>query len=157
MRRASIFAFCLLVAAIGAGCGGSGSSGANSSASSKDEAAITNTYNTYVEAVKRGDGKTACQQLTPAYQRRASKLVTPSKQAKLKGASCAQAISQGTLRGPLQKFEPSLERIRVYGDRASGFQPGEGALGPQKVIFKRLGGDWLIDLTIYQKGVPATG
>jgi hypothetical protein len=45
----------------------------------------------------------------------------------------------------------------VKGDRASGFQPGEGALGPQRVIFKRLGGDWLIDLTFYQKGVPATG
>jgi hypothetical protein len=143
----------LLIATIGSGCGGSDISGAGS----KDEAAITRTYNTYIEAVKRGDGKTACEQLTPAYQRRASKLVTPSKHAQLKGAKCAEAITKGTLRGVLQKFEPNLIRIKVNGDRASGFQPGEGALGPQKVLFRRLGGDWLIDLTIYQKGVPATG
>jgi hypothetical protein len=145
MRRASI-ASAAAIAALAVGCGGS-------SSSDKQVEAITRTFNTYVAALKSGDGKTACEQLTPAYQRRASKFVTPIKQAELKGASCPKALSEGTL-SVLKKFHPTLERVQVNGNRASGFQPGEGAFGPQKTIFKRLGGDWKISATIYTKRPP---
>jgi len=40
------------------------------------------------------------------------------------------------------------------GNRASGFQPGEGRFGPQKTIFRRLNGDWKISATIYTKPAP---
>jgi hypothetical protein len=144
MRRASIVSAAAIAAL--AGCGGS-------SASDKQVEAITRTYNTYFAAVKSGDGKTACEQLTPAYQRRASKFVTPTKQAQLRGASCPKAISEGTL-SLLKQFKPTLERVQVNGDRASGFQPGEGRFGPQKTIFQRLGGDWKISATIYTQRAP---
>jgi hypothetical protein len=144
MRRASIVSAAAIAAL--AGCGGS-------SASDKQVEAITRTYNTYFAAVKSGDGKTACEQLTPAYQRRASKFVTPTKQAQLRGASCPKAISEGTL-SLLKQFKPTLERVQVNGNRASGFQPGEARFGPQKTIFKRLGGDWKISATIYTQRAP---
>jgi hypothetical protein len=145
MRKALI-ASAVAIAALAAGCGGS-------SASDKQVEAITRTYNTYFAAVKSGDGKTACEQLTPAYQRRASKFVTPTKQAQLRGASCPKAISEGTL-SLLKQFKPTLERVQVNGNRASGFQPGEGRFGPQKTIFQRLGGDWKISATIYTQRPP---
>jgi hypothetical protein len=146
MRRAFDVGLAVFLAAIVVGCGGS-------SASDKQVEAITQTYNTYFAAVKSGDGKAACEQLTPAYQRRASKFVTPTKQAQLKGVSCPKAISEGTL-SLLKQFKPTLERVQVNGDRASGFQPGEGQFGPQKTIFQRLGGDWKISATIYVKQPP---
>jgi hypothetical protein len=150
MRSAAI-AGVLAALALGAGCGGS------DSGSSAEADAVASVYTTYINAVKAGDGKTACQQLTPTYQRQAAKLTTPTAHAKVRGASCARAISIGTLRSVLRKFEPKLERVQVNGARASGFQPGEGALGPQKVLFRRLGGGWKIAATIYQKGGPKIG
>ena len=146
MRRAFTVGLAALLAAIVVGCGGS-------SANDPQVEAITKTYNDYFAAVKSGDGKAACDLLTPAYQRRASKFVTPIKQAQLKGASCPKAISQGTL-SLLKSFEPTLERVQVNGNRASGFQPGEGRFGPQKTIFRRLNGDWKISATIYTKPAP---
>jgi hypothetical protein len=145
MRRAFIAGLAAVLAAIVVGCG--------SSASDPQVEAITKTYNDYFAAVKSGDGKAACDLLTPAYQRRASKFVTPIKQAQLKGASCPKAISQGTL-SLLKSFKPSLERVQVNGNRASGFQPGEGRFGPQKTIFRRLNGAWKISATIYTKPAP---
>jgi hypothetical protein len=149
MRRAFLAAL-IVAALVAAGCGGS-------SSDSKDVDAITKSYTAYVEAVKSGDGKTACQHLTPAFQRQAAQLATPSKHAQVKGAGCAKAISEGTLRSVLRNFEPKLERVQVNGDAATGFQPGEGPLGPQKVFFRRLGGDWLIAAVVYQKGGPKIG
>jgi hypothetical protein len=147
MRRVSfLLAVAVLIVAFAVGCGGSSGSGA----SGEDVAAITRTYNTYIEAVKSGDGRTACDQLTPAYQRQASKLVAPTLQAKLKGATCPKAISEGTL-PQLQRFTPHLERIQVNGDRASGFNPAEGPLGPQKVLFQRLGREWRISNSIFAR------
>jgi hypothetical protein len=144
MRRALIVGLAGLIAAFAAGCGGS--------ESNPQADAITQTYNTYIGAVKSGDGKLACKQLTRAYQRRASKLVTPRAQAKLKGASCPKAIAQGSLRGVLRSFEPNLTEVQVNGNRASGLDPGKAPFGPQKVLFRRLGGDWKISGTIYPKG-----
>jgi hypothetical protein len=149
MRRASYGAPLALAIALLAGCGGS------SSSSRAD--AVTKTYITYIEAVKSGDGKTACRQLTPAFKAKAASLTTPSARAKVKGASCPEAIRLGTLRGALTQFEPKLERVAVSGRRASGFQPGEGALGPQKVFFRRLAEGWRIAGVIYQKGGPKLG
>jgi hypothetical protein len=143
MRRASILGLVAVTSTLATGCGGSSASGA-------DATAVTRTYNTYIAAVKSGDGRAACDLLTPAFQRRASKLVTPRAHAKLRGASCPQAITQGTL-PQLQRFKPLLERIRVSGSRASGFNPGQGPFGPQKVLFRRLGGDWKISATIYRQ------
>jgi hypothetical protein len=145
MRKALI-ASAAVIAALAAGCGGS-------SSTNKQVEAITNTFNTYIEALQSGDGKTACEQLTPAYQRRASKFVTPTKQAKLKGASCQKALSEGSL-PQLKQFHPNLIRVQVSGNRATGFQPGEGLFGPQKTIFRRLGGDWKISATVYTKRAP---
>ncbi len=145
MPRASI-ALAAAIAALAVGCGGS-------SANSKQVEAITKTFNTYFAALKSGDGKTACEQLTPAYQLRASRFVTPTKQAQLKGASCPKALSEGTLT-VLKKFHPSLERVQVSGNRASGFQPGQGVFGPQKTIFRRIDGDWKISATIYTRRPP---
>jgi hypothetical protein len=148
MRRALLVSLAALLAVAGAGCGGGGSS-----ATDKQVAAITDTFNSYIAALQKGDGKTACSLVTPAYQRRASRLVTPTKQAQLKGASCAEALSKGTL-PILKKFHPSLERVQVNGNHASGFQPGQGIFQPQKTLFTRLGGDWKIANTIYVKQAP---
>jgi hypothetical protein len=139
---------------LAAGCGGSGSS---SAPQGKQEQAVAQTWTTYVESVKGGDGKTACQQLTPTFQRQAAQLVTPKDRAKLKGAACPQAVEQGTIRVAFRNYHPSLERITIKGDRAKGFQPGEGALGPENVLFRRLGGEWKIFATVYQKGGPQFG
>ncbi len=147
MRRALIVSLATLIVAAGAGCGSSGSS-----ASDKDVAAITSTFNSYIAAVQRGDGKAACALLTPAYQQRAAGLATPSKKSQVKGGTCQEALSKGTLRIVLKSFHPSLERVQVNGDHASGFQPGEGIFGPQKTLFVRLGGEWKISNTIYVKG-----
>jgi hypothetical protein len=149
MRRASFAVPLALAVALATGCGGSGSS--------KQADAVTKTYTTYIEAVKSGDSKTACEQLTPAFQAQAASLTTPTAHAKVKGASCPKAIRLGTLRSALAQFDPKLERVHVSGDRASGFQPGEGALGPQKVLFRRLAGGWKIAAVVYQKGGARIG
>jgi hypothetical protein len=145
MRRAFIVGLAAAVAAAGAaaGCGDS-----NESQNDKRVDAIAQTYKTYIEAVKQGDGKAACELLTPAFQRRAGSSVAVGSRSKLKGAACPKAIAQGTL-PQIQQVVPNLERIEVNGDRASGFDPGEGLIGPQKVLFKRLGGDWKISRTIF--------
>ena len=118
MRRASIVALAAAFAAVGAGCGSGGSS-----ASDKQAAAITHTFNSYIAAVQKGDGKAACALLTPAYQQRAAALATPTRKAQLKNKTCEEALSKGTLRAILQKFHPSLERVQVNGSRGSGFAP----------------------------------
>ncbi len=144
MRRAFIVGLAALHDAIVAGCGGS-------SASDKQVEAITRTYNTYIAAVKSGDGKTACEQLTPTFQRRATRIVTPlAKLRHLKGASCPRAIVGGTL-PQLKAFEPHLERVEVKGDKASGFQPPQEPFGREKVIFRRIDGEWKISAVLYQK------
>jgi hypothetical protein len=147
MRRAVSVGLAALIVVAVVGCGSSGPS--------KQADAIAHTYDTHIEAVKKGDGRTACPLLTPAYRRRASTLVTPRAKQRLKGASCPRAISHGTLRAQLQQFRPNLERIQVNGNRASGFNPGQGPFGPQKVLFRRLGGGWKISGTIYQQSGPA--
>jgi hypothetical protein len=144
MRRAFIVGLVAAIAALTAGCGDSD----GSSTSDRQADAIAQTYKTYIEAVKRGDGKAACELLTPAFQRRAGSSVAAGSRSKLKGAACPKAIAQGTL-PQIQQVVPNLERIEVNGDRASGFDPGEGLIGPQKVLFKRLGGDWKISRTIF--------
>jgi hypothetical protein len=138
MRRASGLAVGLAAAAVLAACG---------SDSNPQVDAITRTYNAYIEAVKGGNGEVACRQLTPAYARIAARQVPPNKQAELRGASCQEVIRFGTP-ALLQKFEPNLTQIEVNGNRASGLDPGEGPFGPQKVLFRLLGGDWKISGTI---------
>jgi hypothetical protein len=138
MRRASGLAAGLGAAAVLTACG---------SDSNPQVDAITQTYNTYIEAVKSGNGRVACRQLTPAYARIAAQQVPPNKQAELRGASCQMVIRFGTP-ALLRKFEPNLTQIEVNGNRASGLDPGEGRFGPQKVLFRRLGGDWKISGTI---------
>ena len=113
--------------------------------------AITQTYDTYIAAVKSGNGKLACRQLTPAYARTAARQVPPGKQAELRGASCPKVIRVGTL-GALRNFEPNLTGVEIKGDRASGFDPGEGQFASQKVLFRRLGGDWRIAGTVAANG-----
>jgi hypothetical protein len=145
---------------LAAGCGGSSSSSTSSSSSSpggKEADAVAQTWKDYIEAVKSGDGKAACEQLTPTFQRQAANLVTPKEVQKLKGVSCPEAIEKGTLRAALKTYEPSLERIQINGAKANGFQPGEGALGPERVLFRKLGGDWRIFATVYQQGGPKFG
>jgi hypothetical protein len=151
MRRASIAAAGLALLVFTAGCGGS------SSGSSPEVDAVTHVYVSYIDAVKAGDGATACRLLAPAYRRQAATLATPQAQAKVKGASCPRAIKVGTLRTALAQLEPRLQRVVVKGDRASGFQPAEGALGAQRVLFRRFGKDWNISGTIYQRGGPTVG
>jgi hypothetical protein len=148
MRRGLTVGLAMVIAAVAPGCGGSGPS-----ASDKQVAAITDTFNSYIAALQRGDGRTACSLLSPAYQRRAAKLITPIKKPQLKAASCSEALSKGTL-PVLKTFHPSLERVQVNGKHASGFQPGQGPFGPQKTFFVHLNGDWKITGTIYVKQAP---
>jgi hypothetical protein len=141
MRRASIVGLVAAIAAVAVACG-------DSSENDKQADAIARTYSTYIEAIKNGDGKTACELLTPAFRRRAGSSVAVGPRAKLKGAACPKAIEEGTL-PQIQQVVPNLERVEVTGNRASGFDPGEGQIGPQKVLFKRLGGEWKISKTIF--------
>jgi len=145
MRRASILIAGMAIAAVAAvaGCGGSDSN--------PQVDAITQTYNAYIAAVKSGNGKLACSQLTPAYARIAARQVPPKKQAELRGASCPKVIRLGTP-AALQNFEPNLTNVEIKGDRASGFDPGEGIFASQKVLFRRLGGEWKIAGTIAANG-----
>jgi len=157
MRRA-LTASLAAIAIIAAGCGGSSSTSTSSSSpGGKDADAIAQTWKDYIEAVKSGDGKAACQQLTPTFQRKAANLVTPKDVQKLKGVSCPQAIEKGTLRAALKSYQPNLQRIKVNGTNATGFQGPEGALGAERVLFRKLGGDWRIFATVYQQGGPKFG
>jgi 2,4-dienoyl-CoA reductase-like NADH-dependent reductase (Old Yellow Enzyme family) len=157
MRRALTVSLAA-IAIIAAGCGGSSStSSTGSGQGGKDADAVAQTWSDYIEAVKSGDGKAACQQLTPTFQRQAANLVTPKEQQKLKGVSCPEAIEKGTLRAALKSYQASLERIQINGTQATGFQPGEGALGAERVLFRKLGGDWMIFATVYQQGGPKFG
>jgi hypothetical protein len=142
MRKTLIvgFAATLAVAATLVACG--------SDELSPQEQSVANTYTRYINAVKRGDGQAACELLTPAFQRRAGSTVALGKRAKLKGAACPKAISQGTL-PQIQQVVPNLEQIVVNGNHASGVDPGEGQIGPQKVFFERLNGDWKLSRTIF--------
>ena len=140
MRRVFIIGLVAAIGAVAAACG-------DSDESDPQADAISRTYTTYIEAVKKGDGKAACELLTPAFQRRAGRSVAVGTRANLKGAACPKAIEQGAL-PQIQQVEPNLERIEVNGNRASGFDPGEGIIGPQKVLFKRIDGDWKISRTI---------
>jgi hypothetical protein len=141
MRRASIVGLLVAIAAVTVACG-------DSSENDKQADAVAGTYTAYIEAVKSGDGEVACELLTPAFQRRAGDAVAIGTRAKLKGAACPKAIEQGTL-PQIQQVVPNLERIQVNGKRASGIDPGEGQIGPQKVLFERLGGDWKISKQIF--------
>jgi ABC-type glycerol-3-phosphate transport system substrate-binding protein len=159
MRRA-LTASLAAIAILAAGCGGSSSSSSSTSSSGqggKEADAVAQTWTDYIEAVKSGDGKAACQQLTPTFQRQAANLVTPKERQKLKGVSCPEAVVKGTLRAALKSYQPGLERIQVNGTEANGFQPPEGALGAEKVLFRKLGGDWRISATVYQQGGPKFG
>ncbi len=144
MRRATILLLAGLLALVAIGCGGSD----DSAALSKQQRAVAKTYRDYIDAIKQGDGKTACGLLTPAFQRRAGSAVAIGDRKSLKGAACVKAIEQGTL-PQIQQVVPDLQRIVVKGDRASGFDPGEGQIGPQKVFFQKLGGGWKISRTLF--------
>lgn len=141
MRRAFTVGLAAAIAAVGVACGGSGE---------EDEQAdaVSQVYTSYIEAVKDGDGRAACALLTPARQRQAAESVAVGSRAKLKGLNCRQAISRGTL-PQIQQVEPNLEDIQVNGNRASGLDPGEGLIGPQRVFFRRTGGEWKISRTIF--------
>jgi len=157
MRRV-LTASLAAIAILAAGCGGSSSSSTSSSSTGgKDAEAVAQTWTDYVEAVKSGDGKAACEQLTPTFQRQAANLVTPKEVQKLKGVSCPQAVEKGTLRAALKSYEPSLQRIQINGTKATGFQAPEGSLGAERVLFRKLGGDWRIFATVYQRGGPKFG
>jgi hypothetical protein len=145
MRRALIFA--LIAAAVAAaGCGSD--DGDDQSPDTPEERAVARAYSDYIDAVKQGDGEAACAHLTPAFQRRAGASIALGSRKKLEGAACPQAIEQGTL-PQIQQVVPNLVRVEVSGDRASGFDPGEGLIGPQKVLFQKLGGEWRISRTIF--------
>jgi hypothetical protein len=147
MRRASLLIASIVAAAAVSACGGDDSN--------PQVDAITKTYSTYIGAVKSGDGELACSKLTPSYQRRAASLVVPAKQKALEGASCPQAI-EATPRKLLESFEPNLTEVEIKGDRATGLDPGENQFQPQKLLFRRLDGDWKISATIYTQGGPVS-
>ena len=136
LRKTAIGALAIL--ALAAGCGGDDTD--------PQEEAVSDAYVAYIDAVKAGDGKKACAMTTPAFQRRAGRSVAVGNRADLRDASCEEAIEQGSI-PQLQQVQPNLEQIEVNGDRASGFDPGEGLIGPQEVYFRRLGGDWKIART----------
>jgi hypothetical protein len=145
MRRALTAGLVAAIAALGAACGSDEDPQAD---------AVAEAYTTYIEAVKAGDGETACGLLTPARRREAAASVAVGNRAKLKGLSCEEAVSQGTL-PQIQQVEPNLEDVEVNGNRASGLDPGEGLIGPQEVHFRRLGGQWKISKTVfYRRGPP---
>src|SRR4051794_8841696 len=126
MRRALTVSLAA-IAIIAAGCGDSSSTPSTSSGQGgKDSDAVAQTWSDYIEAVKSGDGKAACQQLTPTFQRQASNLVTPKERQQLQGVSCPEAIEKGTLRAALKSYQANLERIQINGSEANGFQPPEG-------------------------------
>ena len=114
MRRASALIASIVAAAAISACGGDDSN--------PQVDAITKTYETYIGAVKSGDGELACSKLTPSYQRRAASLVVPAKQKALQGASCPQAI-EATPRKLLEGFEPNLTEVEIKGDRPRGWIP----------------------------------
>ncbi|MGH2982204.1 MAG: hypothetical protein ACRDKV_09220 [Solirubrobacterales bacterium] len=141
MRRASVsIAVAAVCAAVVSGCG------------DDDEDpqvdAVAETYTTYIEAVKDGDGEAACRLLAPELRRTVADSIALGTREELKGATCEQAVSQGTL-PQLQQVEPNLEQIEDDGRRASGLDPGEGPIGPQEVFFERIGGDWKISRTVF--------
>ena len=142
MPRALVI--CIAVTLLGTGalaaCGGDDLS--------PEEQAVANTYTRYINAVKRGDGEEACSLLTPEFQARAAATVAIGSRSGLKGADCQKAIEKGRL-PQLQQVVPNLEQIEVSGNRASGTDPGEGVIGPQKVFFERLAGDWKLSRTIF--------
>ena len=109
MRRGLTVGLAMVIAAVAPGCGGSGPS-----ASDKQVAAITDTFNSYIAALQRGDGRTACSLLTPAYQRRAAKLITPIKKPQLKGASCAEAMSGVKAKHAATASNSEAERERFW-------------------------------------------
>lgn len=146
MRRATILLFTALIAAAAIGCGSADDDSA--SPETPQEKAVAKTYSGYIAALKQGDGKTACSLLTPAFQRRAGASVAVGNRANLKGAACVQAIEQGTL-PQIQQVVPDLQRVVVKGNAASGLDPGEGQIGPQKVFFEKLGGAWKISRTVF--------
>ena len=147
MRRAPVDALVVVLAVAGllAACGGDDLS--------PEEQAVADTYTRYINAVKRGDGEAACNLLTPAFQARAAATVALGSRSGLKGADCQTAIEKGRL-PQLQQVVPNLEQIVVNGDRANGVDPGEGQIGPQKVFFERLGGDWKLSRTIFAEQQP---
>ncbi len=132
---------------LAAGCGGSDNSG-GVSPDTPQEKAVAKTYHDYIDALKRGDGKTACGLLTPAFRRRAGSTVAIGTRSDLKGAVCVKVVDQGTL-PQIQQVVPNIGRIVVNGKQATGFDPGEGQIGPQKVYFEKLGGGWKISRTVF--------
>lgn len=136
--RKTLIAASTVMFLFAAGCGGDDSD--------PEADAVSDAYVAYIDAVKAGDGKKACAMTTPAFQRRAGRSVAVGNRADLRDASCEEAIEQGSI-PQLQQVQPNLEQIEVNGDRASGFDPGEGLIGPQEVYFQRLGGDWKIART----------
>jgi hypothetical protein len=147
MRRATILLAALIVLAV-FGCGGDGSSGETSPPDTPQEKAVAKVYSDYIDALKEGDGEAACALLTPAFQRRAGAAVALGNRRNLKGAACVKAIDQGTLPA-IQKVVPNLVNVKIEGARASGLDPGQGAIGPQEVFFLRVGGDWKISRTVF--------
>lgn len=144
MRRAKILPLAAVLAIAVAGCGGSDSS----APSTPQQQAVAKAYRDYIDAVKKGDGKAACSLLTPAFQRRAGRAVAIGSRSELKNVSCQVAIEKGTL-PQIQQVIPNLERVKVDGVHASGFDPGEGQIGPQKVFFEKLDGGWRISRTVF--------
>lgn len=148
MRWATFLLAALIVlAAFGCG-GGGGSSDETSSPDTPQEKAVAKVYSDYIEALKKGDGETACAMLTPAFRRRAGAAVALGTRRNLKGAACVKAIDQGTLPA-IQKVVPNLVNVKIEGGRASGLDPGEGEIGPQEVFFLKVGGDWKISRTVF--------
>ena len=146
MRRTLTIGLAAAILAAGVGCGGDDSD--------PQADAVSDAYVTYIDAVKRGDGKAACDLLTPAFQRRAGASIAVGTRADLKDATCEEAIARGSL-PQLQQVEPNLEQIEINGDRASGFDPGEGVIGPQEVFFESLDGDWKISKTVFFRAQPS--
>jgi hypothetical protein len=146
MRRATVLLAALIVFAA-VGCGGDGSD-ETSPPDTPEEKAVAEVYSDYIDALKKGDGETACALLTPPFQRRAGAAVAVGNRRNLKRADCVKAIKQGTL-AAIQKVQPNLVNVAIEGDRASGLDPGEGKIGPQEVFFVKMGGDWKISRTVF--------
>jgi len=150
MRRAAIAA--LGVAVLAAGCGSSGTD-----QNSPEVRAIKRVYAAQLEAVKRGDAKTACALLTPRFQRRAARFTAITKRSLTKGASCEKTLKVGTLRGAIRGARPTLIHVVVHGSSAWALHPAQGSLGAQKVLFRRIGGEWRIAGEISYQGGPLIG
>jgi len=141
LKKTVLTLILVLASVVFAACGDNKTADSPADAPAPDaEADVAAIYNQYVEAVKARDGETACGLLTEEYQEQ----VLQEAQAfeELEGANCPKATT--AFSALLSGFKPSLEEVRVRGNKASGTDPGGKGYEPQTLKFERIDGDWKI-------------